>query len=157
MMCIISVNATVDGTDLDTDAQLECVRCLRVLLNTEPGFEQVLGSRTLVAHIAYGTYTASNKLRTLVAEVLAALCVLSAEGHQLVLAAFSDFRVAHEEKFRFEYLVQSLSDETDEGFEYRTACLTLINAIIGTPESLEERVALRGEFLRRGIEDMLKV
>jgi diaphanous 1 len=133
------------------------VRCLRVLLNTEPGFEQVLQSKTLVTHIAYGLYTTNNKLRALVAEVLAALCVLSTEGHQLVLVAFSEFCVAHEEKFRFEYLVQSLGDESDEGFEYRTAGLTLINAIIGTPESLHDRVLLRNEFIRRGLDDMIKV
>lgn len=70
--------------------------------------------------------------------MLAALCLLSLEeGHPVVLAALSDFRVAHEEKFRFQYLVDSIalspptSDEGDDSvpeesgiWEWRTAAMS---------------------------------
>lgn len=106
----------------------------------------------------------------MVAIVLAALCVLSLEdGHRVVLAALSDFRVAHE-KFRFEYLVNSISvkdapsesggveDEDEVGlWEYRSAVMSLINAITNSPEDLEERMTLRDEFARRGLNEAMAV
>ncbi|KAF9106074.1 hypothetical protein BGX27_009325, partial [Mortierella sp. AM989] len=153
--------------DLDETLQSECVQCLRVLMNTEPGFTQVLRSPSLVAHISYCLYTTNSKLRTKVAEVLAALCVMSPESHRLVLMALSDFRVAHEERFRFEYLVQTLaapiSDDMDnvehqESFEweYKTACLSLMNALANSPAALDDRISLRNELRRRGLEDVFQ-
>ncbi|KAG0366943.1 hypothetical protein BGZ54_004660 [Gamsiella multidivaricata] len=151
------------ANDLDETLQSECVQCLRVLMNTEPGFNQVLGSPSLVAHISYCLYTTNSKLRTKVAEVLAALCVMSPESHRLVLMALSDFRVAHEERFRFEYLVHTLAapipeDADSEGFEweYRTACLSLMNALANSPSSLDDRISLRNELRRRGLEDVFQ-
>ncbi|KAF9184379.1 hypothetical protein BGZ50_003756 [Haplosporangium sp. Z 11] len=155
------------ANDLDETLQSECVQCLRVLMNTEPGFNQVLRSPSLVAHISYCLYTTNSKLRTKVAEVLAALCVMSPDSHRLVLMALSDFRVAHEERFRFEYLVQTLaapiSNDVDgsdhqESFEweYKTACLSLMNALANSPASLDDRISLRNELRRRGLEDVFQ-
>jgi hypothetical protein len=108
-------------------------------------------------------------LRALVAEVLAAICVLSlVEGHKLVLAAMSDYRVAHDEVFRFETLIESLrlpdSDiesntavEDDGIWEARTAVLALVNALTNCPEDVEVRVMLREEFTRRGLNEAIVV
>lgn len=134
----------------------------------QPGFDHVLSCPTLVAHIAYTLHTSSLKLRTLAAEVLAALCVLSlVEGHKLVLAALSDYSVAHDEAFRFEHLVASLrlpdldveaADPGEEGiWEARTAALALVNAITNCPETVEERIMLREEFGRRGLNEVIVV
>lgn len=105
----------------------------------QSGFEQVLSQSKLITYISFSLFTTSNKLRAQVADVLAALCLLSLDnGHPVVLAALSDFRVAHEEKFRFEYLVGSIglrgatdeerpdeSVEEDAGiWEYRTAAMS---------------------------------
>ena len=98
---------------------------------------------------------------------MAALCVMSPESHRLVLMALSDFRVAHEERYRFEYLVQTLaepvSDEVDSAdnqgsfeWEYRTACLSLMNALANSPTALDDRISLRNELRRRGLEDVFQ-
>lgn len=170
--------------------QLECIKCLRVLMNTEVGsllllmmnkltpffrqigFERVLECSDLITFIAYSLFTSSNKLRSQVADILAALCVLSLrDGHRVVLTALSDFRVAHEERFRFEYLIESIKlrdmqaedteveqDEDELGlWEYRTAAMSLINAIANSPGDLEERMALRDELTRRGLNEALTV
>lgn len=114
------------------------------------------------------------KLRTLACELLAAICVLSFnEGHKAVLSAMSDFRVAYDEAFRFESLIASLrlpdlggdesSDDdqayaTDDGaWEARTASMALINAITTCPDALEDRVLLREEFGRRGLNEVIVV
>lgn len=107
-------------------------------------------------------------------ELLAAICVLSLDdGHKAVLAALSDYRIAYEETFRFETLIGSLrlpgfdsySDDdnisgygNEEGvWEARTASMVLINAITNSPELLEERVLLREEFGRRGLNEVIVV
>lgn len=107
-------------------------------------------------------------------ELLAAICVLSlSEGHKTVLAAMSDYRVAFEESFRFESLISSLrlpdsgglseddsasGDTEEEGvWEARTASMALVNALTNCPESLEERVLLRDEFGRRGLNEAIVV
>lgn len=143
------------------------VKCLRVLLNTEPGFANLLSSPTLVTHIAFTLHDASPKLRALSSEVLAAICVLSlTDGHRLVLASLSDYRVAHDENFRFEELIDVLriaddpsSEQEDfEGlWEVRTATMALLNALSNCPESLEERIFLREELTRRGLNEVVVV
>ena len=120
-----------------------------------------------MTHIAFTLHDASPKLRTLSSEVLAAVCVLSlTDGHRLVLASLSDYRVAHEESFRFEELIDILRIADDpsgeqEDFEglwdVRTATMALINALTNCPESLEERVFLREEFTRRGLNEAVVV
>lgn len=154
-------------TDTEETVLLEAIKCLRVLLNTEPGFANLLSSPTLVTHIAFTLHDTSPKLRTLSSEVLAAICVLSlTDGHRLVLASLSDYRVAHEENFRFEELIDILRIADDpsgqqqdlEGlWDVRTATMALINALTNCPESLEERVFLREEFTRRGLNEVVVV
>ena len=39
----------------------------------------------------------------------------------------------------------------------RVACLTLINAIVSTPDDLEFRIHLRTEFVRNGLLDVIEV
>ena len=156
---------SLGSSDLDDDIQLETVRCLRVLLNTAPGFERLLHSPSLVHCLACSLYTQNYKLGSLVAEVLAAICVVHADGHQLVLSALSDFSAVYEEKYRFQYLIESLKNTEDDvtqmdevsRWEYSTLVVTLINAIIDGPELVEDRVFLREEFSRRGLAETFSV
>lgn len=141
----------------------------------QPGFREVLSHPTLITHIAYALHGSSAKLRTLTSEVLAAICVLSLkEGHKAVLSAMSDYRVEFEEAFRFQELIASMrlpeitdeddvvSDagygtEDDGAWEARTASMALINALTNCPDSLEDRILLREEFSRRGLNEVIVV
>lgn len=86
----------------------------------------------------------------------------------------SDFRIAYEESFRFESLINSLrspeiTDESDDGeplgygneeegiWEARTASMTLINALTNCPDELEDRITLREELSRRGLNEVIVV
>jgi diaphanous 1 len=91
----------------------------------------------------------------------------------MVMAAMSDYRVVFEEAFRFEELISSLRlpeidpnesvgsaahpSEDDGSWEARTASMVLINALTNGPESLEERILLREEFSRRGLNEVIVV
>jgi diaphanous 1 len=123
----------------------------------------------MITHIAYSLHGASPKMRTLTSDVLAAISVLSLpEGHKAVLSAMSDYRVAYEETFRFEELVEFLNlpdddsdsalvDSDEANWEARVATMTLINALTNCPDSLEERIMLREEFGRRGLNEAIVV
>jgi hypothetical protein len=95
-------------------------------------------------------------------------------GHKAVLAAMSDYRVAYDESFRFETIIGSLRipdlgnfDEVDNIFgfgndeegvwEARRASMALINALTNCFELLEDRVLLREEFGRRGLNEVIVV
>lgn len=104
----------------------------------------------------------SAKLRAQVADLLAAISVLGSA--KLVLAAFGDHRVAFGETFRFEFLIQGLRvDEIGDGeedaaeWEWRTSGVALVNALADAPDELEERVMLREEFGRRGLNEVIVV
>lgn len=160
----------------------EVVKCLRGVMNTESGFEAVLGRPLLVVHLGHTLLTPSHRLRCQVADVLAALCVLSAEGQRLVLAALAELKVATDARFRFDFLIDGLrvDDEGGRGspsgggedtlddmaddpsswdsstrWEYRTAIMILLNAVVNSPEELDERVALRDELARRGLSEVI--
>lgn len=98
-----------------------------------------------------------------ITDLLSALCYVSPEeGRQLVLGGISESQRQFNESYRFEWLVRSLipvADEDDESgvWEWRTACLALLNALTTSPEDVQERCELRGELQRRGIADVLDV
>lgn len=93
------------------------------------------------------------------------------EGHRLVLGALSDYRVFFEESFRFEELINALrvdnesptpglagsDEETDGVWEARSATMGLLIALTSCSDSLEERVMLREEFSRRGLNEVMVV
>ena len=101
--------------------------------------------------------------------MLGAICVLSPiEGHKAVLAAFSDFKdTTVSEQHRFATLLRSMaieeapvdpqSSEELSRWSFRTSAMCLINAITSSPEDLEQRMALRDEFGRRGLNEMMAV
>jgi hypothetical protein len=99
--------------------------------------------------------------------MLAAMCLISPLGHQLVQDGFSDSRISLGETFRFEWLISSLeafgSGEEDEVedesgmWEWRTAALGLINALTTSGIDLELRCDLRGEIRRRGFDHAVDV
>ena len=106
-------------------------------------------------------------------DLLAAICILAIpEGHKIVMAAMSDYRIVFEESFRFEELISSLrlpevdpndftgtayTSEDDGAWDARTSSMVLINALTNGPESLEERILLREEFSRRGLNEVIVV
>jgi hypothetical protein len=52
-----------------------------------------------------------------------------------------------------------LDHEAEEGdvWEYRTAAMALVNALVNSPDDLDERLALREEFARRGLNEVMTV
>ena len=146
-------------------------RSVSASLTWQIGFSRIVGSSAVVGHIAACLRPPSHKLRAQVADVLSALCILAQrDGHAIVVAALSDLRLGPTERFRFEWLIRSLAPADDEGasfaeseedeaalWEYRTSAMSLLNALTNSPDDLEERVVLRDELARRGLNEALTV
>lgn len=129
----------------------------------------------VITHISYTLHASYLKVQTLACELLAAICILSdRDGRKAVLAALSDFRIEYNEDFRFETVLSilrlpdvdiehesddgvGLSSEEDGVWEARVAAMALVNSITNCPETLEDRVLLREEFSRRGLNEMIVV
>lgn len=92
-------------------------------------------------------------------KLMAAICLVPPDGHEKTLEAIT---IAGEMKSnlgaggenRFEPIVKGLLVGNEQ---LRANCLTLINAIITSPEDVDFRMHLRNEFLREGLMDVIDV
>lgn len=129
---------------------------------------------TTAAHL--GTSTMAYKMCTLIFEIFAGLCLVSIGGYETMLAVLSEIKG---EQYRFERLVHGLHDligvqahkhngivsklsslieEQQEllVFDSIASALSMFNAIVNQPPTIEKRDALRTELERRGFEEFLK-
>jgi diaphanous 1 len=127
------------------------------------GFSEVLDRPSLIDSIATTLHTPNLKLRIQITDLLSALCVLSAdEGQPSVLDALTESALRSDEAYRFEWLIRSLIPISGEDidlaiWEWRTAVMGFVNALVGASDLLEERCSLRGELRRRGLDEVLEV
>ena len=175
-------------SDEDGTVQLECIKCLRAIMNTEVssvcavpsharttdaraqvGFQQVLTRPSIVTAAVSCLDSGYLRLGVQVADVLAALCIVAGnEGHKLVIDAFADLKLARDEAHRFQTLLDSLSVDTDTHdfdsrgaeedsaiWDYRTSAMSLVNAITNGPDDIDERIMLRDELTRRGLNEIM--
>ncbi|KAF8743337.1 Diaphanous GTPase-binding Domain, partial [Rhizoctonia solani] len=142
---------------------LECIKCLRVLVNTDPGLSKILTMPNLIFQIVTCLDTGNAKIRSNVADLLAGISVVSEDqGHRMVLDALSDFASVNREEFRFEQLIETIRvpnitpDDVDETFwSERMPALVLLIAITASCPDLEQRIALRDELSRRGFNEII--
>ena len=130
----------------------------------------MLEDPNIIIKITSALHNASPRLQSLICEILAGYCILSPkEGYQSVIDAFSDYRAMHGEQFRFQELIQTLKAngsifpqqpdylEEENYWEVRTSIVTLVNALTGCPNLIEDRIILREELSRRGLDEALLV
>ena len=89
---------------------------------------------------------------------MAAVCLVPPDGHEKTLEAITIAsemaNAGNQNAERFGPIVQGLLINNEQ---LRTNCMTLINAIITSPEDLDFRIHLRNEFMRVGLVDVLEV
>ena len=91
-------------------------------------------------------------------KLMAAVCLVPPDGHEKTLEAITIAsemaNAGNQNAERFGPIVQGLLINNEQ---LRSNCMTLINAIITSPEDLDFRIHLRNEFLRVGLVDVLEV
>jgi len=70
------------------------------------------------------------------------------------LESLDHYAYKMKEKLRFQNIIDTLKHEKND--ETKSSALTLINCTINTPQNLFDRIALRNEFYRLKIEDIIE-
>jgi hypothetical protein len=90
-----------------TDDIHVCIMCLRAIMNNKYGFNMVIQHREAINNIALSIIHKSLRTKALVLELLAAICLVKG-GHEIILAAFDNFKEVYQETKRFFYVNELL-------------------------------------------------
>lgn len=135
----------------------ECVRCLRAIMNHQYGFHMIIGHRDAINSIALSLKHKEYRTKSLVLELLAAVCLVDG-GHSIVLRAFDNFKDVNKEIYRFETLMNYFrrdANELDFNIDFMVACMQFINIIVHSTQNMNFRVHLQYEFTQLGLDDYL--
>ncbi|XP_068948701.1 formin-like protein 3 isoform X3 [Petaurus breviceps papuanus] len=131
-----------------------CILCLRAIMNYQYGFNLVMSHPHAVNEIALSLNNKNPRTKALVLELLAAVCLVRG-GHEIILAAFDNFKEVCKELCRFEKLMEYFRNE-DSNIDFMVACMQFINIVVHSVEDMNFRVHLQYEFTKLGLEEFLQ-
>jgi len=132
--------------------QHECIKCLKAIMNNKVGLKAMFEHKEALTLLARSINPTLPHVMLEAVKLMAAVCLVPPDGHEKTLEAIT---IAGEVKGRdrFQPIVQGLLIRNNDGL--RVACLTLINALISSPDDLDFRIHLRNEIMRVGLIDVL--
>eukprot|EP01119_Soliformovum_irregulare_P019111 TRINITY_DN5992_c0_g1_i2.p1 TRINITY_DN5992_c0_g1~~TRINITY_DN5992_c0_g1_i2.p1 ORF type:complete len:1081 (-),score=303.16 TRINITY_DN5992_c0_g1_i2:139-3381(-) len=131
-------------TPKDSLIELEAMKCIARLANVERGLELLLSSGEVMATLVLTLDSHNLPLKIESTKLFALVTCFSESAHSAVLDALNLFKKEKNERVRFQRIIRLLGAE--DSLEYKIEALSLINAIVNVPSSLERRLALRQEF-----------
>ncbi|XP_066422849.1 formin-like protein 1 isoform X2 [Molothrus aeneus] len=131
-----------------------CIMCLRAIMNYQSGFSLVMNHPACVNEITLSLNNKSARTKALVLELLAAVCLVRG-GHDIILAAFDNFKEVCGEKNRFEKLMEYFRNE-DTNIDFMVACMQFINIVVHSVDNMNFRVFLQYEFTHLGLDQYLE-
>ncbi|XP_066061345.1 LOW QUALITY PROTEIN: formin-like protein 1 [Chamaea fasciata] len=131
-----------------------CIMCLRAIMNYQSGFSLVMNHPACVNEITLSLNNKNARTKALVLELLAAVCLVRG-GHDIILAAFDNFKEVCGEKNRFEKLMEYFRNE-DTNIDFMVACMQFINIVVHSVENMNFRVFLQYEFTHLGLDQYLE-
>ncbi|KAL1137587.1 hypothetical protein AAG570_009286 [Ranatra chinensis] len=132
-----------------------CIMCLRAIMNNKYGFNMVIQHTEAINNIALSLMHKSLRTKALVLELLAAICLVKG-GHEIILAAFDNFKEVCQEKKRFQTLMQYFINYDVFHIEFMVACMQFVNIIVHSVEDMNYRVHLQYEFTKLGLDEYLE-
>ena len=116
--------------------QHECIKCLKAIMNNRVGLKNLFDHKEALTLLARSINPTLPHVMLEAVKLMSAVCIVPPYGHEKTLEAIT---IAGEVKGRdrFQPIVQGLMIRNNEPL--RVSCLTLINAIISTPEDLDFR------------------
>ncbi|XP_043082984.1 formin-like protein 1 [Puntigrus tetrazona] len=131
-----------------------CIMCLRAIMNYQLGFNQVMAHPSCVNEITLSLNNKNARTKALVLELLAAVCLVRG-GHEMIIAAFNNFKEVCGEKNRFEKLMEYFRND-DNNIDFMVACMQFINIVVHSVENMNFRVYLQHEFTQLGLDGYLE-
>ncbi|CAF0730840.1 unnamed protein product [Adineta ricciae] len=138
-----------------TDDVRLCIMCLRAIMNNQNGFNLVIQHPSALNYITLSLQHKNYRCKALILELLAAVCLVEL-GHDVVLAAFDNFRIVCQERHRFETVMKSFTQPLEFNVDYMIACMQFINIIVHSVQEMNYRVYLQEEFKILGLDECLK-
>ena len=146
------IECLVNKEDDDLRLQSELLKCLKAGMNHEAAIDKIKTNPALVPALALNLSSEDVYIATQVLELLAVLMVDGPEGHQMIVDAFSYFKLAKGERVRFFSLVDALwSEQVDLAF--KRDVLLFLNTLINSSADMEERILLRSDMIYAGLLD----
>lgn len=152
---IILEKNPVDSCDLTNALWYECLKCFRILLNSQIGFEAIIADDSIIAEICKVSHRGQFNVKTMAFDLLAGICTASpTSGHRKVFQTLVEptIDVFHG---RFSNLTSLLlptykgSIHSKSFAELLRACLTLLISLVSCWDDLEDRILLRLELFSR--------
>lgn len=131
-----------------------CILCLRAIMNNKYGLNMVIKHTEAINSIALSLMHKSLRTKALVLELLAAICLVTG-GHEIILAAFDNFKEICQESKRFQTLMDYFMNYEVFHIEFMVACMQFINIVVHSVEDMNFRVHLQYEFSRLGLDSYL--
>ncbi|EMP31227.1 Formin-like protein 3 [Chelonia mydas] len=132
-----------------------CIMCLRAIMNYQDrGWALPWQGRASGWWVSHSARWSSPRTKALVLELLAAVCLVRG-GHEIILAAFDNFKEVCKETHRFEKLMDYFRNE-DSSIDFMVACMQFINIVVHSVEDMNFRVHLQYEFTKLGLEEFLQ-
>ncbi|XP_014675296.1 PREDICTED: formin-like protein CG32138 [Priapulus caudatus] len=132
------------------------VMCLRAIMNNKLGFNMVFAHAEAINCITLSLNHNSLRTKALVLELLAAVCLVQADGHDMILEAFDHFKLLCEEQSRFETLMNDFMNYEEFNIDFMVACMQFINIVVHSVDDMNFRVHLQYEFTKIGLDDYLE-
>ncbi|KAM9949412.1 hypothetical protein ACTFIT_010621 [Dictyostelium discoideum] len=150
-----------DHTEESLQKQLECLNCIKNLMNNNVGIGYIFGIKDSFKTIVLCLGSEYEKVNELAIGLLNTICFLpKINGHKLLIELLNYFKEEKKESRRFISIVKSLKSkagviETKETLKTKSIYLSFINIIVNTPAEIDLRLALRQEFYWLGIKEIL--
>ncbi|KAJ8316813.1 hypothetical protein KUTeg_004717 [Tegillarca granosa] len=139
----------------DAILRLDCISCIRAILNTSVGLDYMVQNESYVAKLALAKLRTKLHLflamdvgntlpKKLVFEMLSAICAYNSLGYHSVLSALNHVKKMQQSVSIHQIIINEL--KTAETAANKTAILTLINCIVNCTSNVVERNRIRTEF-----------
>ncbi|KAJ0394199.1 hypothetical protein P43SY_007833 [Pythium insidiosum] len=122
------------------------LRILRSLTHFTAGVEAITNTPGLVKRTALCFHTEDSKVKKQTLQLLGIVCYNSAAGHQAVVEAFTHYKEVKGEAVRFGCLRDALRS-TRYPLDFKEDVLSFVNIIVNKAIRLEDRLAIRSDFL----------
>lgn len=140
--------------NVDDDVHV-CIMCMRAIMNNKYGFNLVMEHPSAIKCISLSLNHQSQRTKSLVLELLAAICLVKG-GHELILSAFDHFKDVCCERRRFQTLMHYFMNFENFNIDFMVACMQFINIIVHSVEDMNFRVHLQYEFTQLGLDEYLE-
>ncbi|XP_055335642.1 protein diaphanous-like [Paramacrobiotus metropolitanus] len=147
-----STTLALPDTKTSAKIEIECLRCLKAIMNTKYGMKLVLDKKELFMLMARCVNVSNQQVMLESVKLLAATCLLP-DGHNRVLQGFS-VSMDESSNNRFDGVVRGIYVANNDPL--RIACMQLVNALIIQASETDFKIHLRNEFMRTGLGDFLE-